>query len=169
MKNTCCQCGISFSLFENINEVFHCSATARRNYGNRQTNGKILGNVQSKAFPGSIIIHRGKQNFPGSAVNRFLCPLIAFCLGFCSSAVKINIPLAIVFLLGVILQTLRTKTEVWKSWQVFMIFRGLNARNLMDVETKGRLVDMEYHAKRVYVKLKGSDLDREDKRLFNVA
>ena len=77
--------------------------------------------------------------------------------------------LAIVFLLGVIVQTLRTKTEVWKSSQVAMIFRGLNTRDLMDVETTGRLVDMEYNAQRVYVKLKGSDLDRDDKRLVKVA
>lgn len=77
--------------------------------------------------------------------------------------------LAIVFLVGVIMQTLRTKTEVWKSSQVAMIFRGLNTRDLMDVETTGRLVDMEYNAKRVYVKLKSSELDREDKRLVKVA
>lgn len=77
--------------------------------------------------------------------------------------------LAIIFLLGVIMQTLRTRTEVWKSSQVAMIFRGLNTRDLMDVETTGRLVDMEYNAKRVYVKLKGSELDREDKRLVKVA
>ena len=76
--------------------------------------------------------------------------------------------LAIVFLAGVIVQTLRTKTEVWKSSQIAMIFRGLNTRDLMDVETTGRLVDMEYNAKRVHVRLKGSDLDREDKRLVKV-
>jgi hypothetical protein len=77
--------------------------------------------------------------------------------------------LAIVFLLGVIVQTWRTGTEVWKSSQRAMIFRGLSTRDLMDVETTGRLVDMQQTAKHVYVKLQGSNLDAEDKRLVKVA
>ena len=77
--------------------------------------------------------------------------------------------LAMVFLLGVIIQSIRTKTEPWKSSQLVTIFRGSSLRDLTDFGSPGGLVEMNNVAKTVKISLQESESMGGSKRLVEVS
>lgn len=77
--------------------------------------------------------------------------------------------LAVLFLLSVVIQTVLTKTEIWKSSQMATIFRGMSLRDLMDFEDEDGLLDMDEIARTVNVKLQQSGGQGNSKRLVKVS
>src|SRR5437773_6238432 len=98
MKDTGCQCGISFSIFKHFHKVFHCTASATCNNRYRKIFGQLPCQFNSKPLFCSIVIHGGKQNFTGTQHHSVLCPIKTKFICLCSSAIQIHIPFSILLL-----------------------------------------------------------------------
>src|SRR4029078_13388673 len=87
MKDTCSQCGISLSIFENINKMLHGSSTAGGNNRHREICCQLLRQFNGKTLFCSIMIHGSNKDLAGTKHYSVLCPVKTKPVCFCSSSI----------------------------------------------------------------------------------